>query len=47
MADAECPLGQLCRLATPYAGRCAPADERSCEDDFVEVQLCPNYCWYD
>lgn len=46
MADDECPLGQLCRTQTPYAGRCAPADAAGCDGDFVEVELCPNYCSY-
>lgn len=46
MADAECPEGQLCRTVAPYAGRCAPADERACDGEIVEVDLCPNYCSY-
>lgn len=45
-ADDQCPLGQLCRTQAPYAGRCAPSDATACAGEFVEVQLCPNYCSY-
>lgn len=46
MASDECPLGQVCRTVSPYAGRCTPESSANCEGDFVEVQLCPNYCAY-
>ena len=46
MADDECPPGQLCRSESPYAGRCAPTSSMGCDGDFVEVDLCPNYCSY-
>jgi hypothetical protein len=46
--NAECPDGQICRTATPYANRCTPNGGANCAagQTFVEVNFCPNYCRY-
>jgi hypothetical protein len=46
LANDECPLGQICRTQSPYTGRCTPETDANCDGQFVEVQLCPNYCTY-
>ena len=45
-ANADCPLGQLCRTVTPFNNRCTPNSAANCVNDFVDVNLCPNYCAY-
>jgi hypothetical protein len=45
-ANAECPLGQICRTFTPYPGRCAPEGVGACAGEFFPLSGCPNYCGY-
>jgi len=46
-ANADCPLGQVCRTMTPFNNRCSPDGAANCVDAFQDVNLCPNYCFYD
>ncbi len=46
-ANIDCPLGQICRTVTPFANRCTPNGSANCVDAFADVNLCPNYCFYD
>lgn len=46
-ANADCPLGQICRTVTPFNNRCTPDSAAQCDDAFQDVNLCPNYCFYD
>ncbi|MEJ7729668.1 MAG: hypothetical protein WKG00_10655 [Polyangiaceae bacterium] len=45
--NAKCPGGQICRTVTPYNNRCSP-DPGGCPpgSTFLEVNFCPNYCFY-
>jgi hypothetical protein len=46
-SNSQCPQGQICRLQTPYANRCAPENSADCPNrTFVDVSSCPNYCRY-
>ncbi|MBL8947911.1 MAG: hypothetical protein JNK45_32355 [Myxococcales bacterium] len=45
-ANADCPLGQLCRTVSPFANRCTPNGDGNCVNSFQDVNLCPNYCFY-
>jgi len=45
-ATSLCPLGQICRTAQPYAGRCTPDTPAQCDDAFTDVNSCPNFCGY-
>jgi hypothetical protein len=42
----DCPLGQICRTDSPYAGRCTPEVDANCDGVSVDVDFCPNYCGY-
>lgn len=46
-ANADCPLGQVCRTVTPFNNRCTPNSAANCVDAFQDIDLCPNYCFYD
>jgi hypothetical protein len=46
-ANADCPHNQICRTVTPYDNLCTPNDAGGCVDAFQDVNLCPNYCFYD
>lgn len=52
-AGVDCPIGrngqhQTCRNVTPYAWLCAPVSAEVCApgQHFVDVEDCPNYCYY-
>ncbi len=45
-ANADCPLGQVCRSVAPFTNRCTPNDATNCVNAFQDVNLCPNYCFY-
>lgn len=46
-ANADCPHSQVCRTVSPFANRCTPNDVGGCVNDFQDVNLCPNYCFYE
>lgn len=45
-ANAQCPLGQLCRTVTPYTNRCVPETSDNCDGIRIGVNFCPSYCSY-
>lgn len=46
-ANAQCPLGQLCRTVAPYTNRCVPAGNANCTSAFVGQSSCPSFCAYE
>lgn len=45
-ANAQCPLGQLCRTVSPYVDRCVPETSANCDGIRIGVNFCPSYCSY-
>lgn len=45
-ANVDCPDGQICRTVTPFNNRCTPDGPEDCVSDWVDLDLCPNYCQY-
>lgn len=45
-ANIDCPIGQICRTVTPFNNRCTPDGPDDCVNEWVDINLCPNYCEY-
>lgn len=45
-ANADCPIGQICRTVLPFDNRCTPDGVQDCVNSFQDVSACPNYCYY-